>query len=83
MIEIRRSSPELPDASEEKERPGEEALPAPMEGDTPISAEFSAFYPDGTAEASEIVLRDREGFGLALRINPTTARVKILEVERK
>lgn len=40
------------------------------------------FYPDGTADAGEILLRDRDGFQLALRINPITARVHIVEVER-
>ncbi len=34
------------------------------------------FNPDGTTEAREIVLRDRDGFGLGLRIHPTTARVR-------
>jgi type II secretion system protein H len=41
------------------------------------------FYPDGTADASEIVLRDRDGFRVALRINPVTARVQILELARE
>lgn len=42
-----------------------------------------SFYADGTADAQEIRLRDREGFGLALRINPITARVHIVELERE
>jgi prepilin-type N-terminal cleavage/methylation domain-containing protein len=42
-----------------------------------------AFYPDGTADASEIMLRDQDGFGLALRINPITARVRIIELTRE
>jgi len=42
-----------------------------------------AFYPDGTADAGDIILRDREGFRLALRINPITARVHIVEMERE
>lgn len=42
-----------------------------------------AFYPDGTAEAGAIVLRDRDGFGIALRINPITARVRAVELERE
>lgn len=40
-------------------------------------------YPDGTAEAVEIVLRDREGFRLGLRINPITARVQSIELQRQ
>ena len=42
-----------------------------------------AFYPDGTADAGEILLQDREGFRLALRINPVTARVRVIELEHK
>ena len=42
-----------------------------------------AFYPDGTADAARLMLRDREGFRLALRINPITARVHIVEMERE
>ena len=45
--------------------------------------EVIAFYPDGTADSGEFVLRDREGFGLSLRINPTTAQVRIVELERE
>lgn len=40
-------------------------------------------YPDGTADAVEIVLRDREGFRLGLRINPITARVQSIELQRQ
>ena len=42
-----------------------------------------AFYPDGTADAGEILLRDREGFRLLLQINPVTSRVHIVEMERE
>ena len=41
------------------------------------------FYPDGTADAGELVLQDRDGFRLALRLNPTTARIRIAELERE
>jgi len=41
------------------------------------------FHPDGTADASEIMLRDRDGFRLALRINPITAQVRIIELARE
>ena len=42
-----------------------------------------SFYPDGTADSRQIELRDREGFRQGLRINPITARVEILELERE
>jgi len=42
-----------------------------------------SFYPDGTADRAELLLKDREGFRLALRINPITARVQITELERE
>jgi type II secretion system protein H len=38
------------------------------------------FYPDGTADAREFLLRDRAGVELLLRINPTTSRVRIIEM---
>jgi len=47
-----------------------------------IKDEGFAFYSDGTADAGEVLLRDRDGFRLALRINPVTARVQIVELER-
>jgi type II secretion system protein H len=39
--------------------------------------EAVTFYPDGTADSRQIVLADRDGFRLALRINPVTSRVRI------
>jgi prepilin-type N-terminal cleavage/methylation domain-containing protein len=41
------------------------------------------FYPDGTAQATELLLRDRDGFRLGMRISPVTARVKIIELGRE
>ncbi|HEV8542973.1 MAG TPA: prepilin-type N-terminal cleavage/methylation domain-containing protein [Verrucomicrobiae bacterium] len=37
------------------------------------------FFSDGTAEAREIVLRDRTGVEILLRVNPITGRVRIVE----
>ena len=42
-----------------------------------------SFFSDGTADATEVVLRDRQGFRMALLINPITSRVKILQLERE
>ena len=42
-----------------------------------------SFYPDGTADGGDILLRDREGFRLLLQINPVTARVHVVEMERE
>jgi type II secretion system protein H len=41
-----------------------------------------AFHPDGTAEAREILLEDRAGFRMALRVDPATSRVHIVELGR-
>jgi type II secretion system protein H len=41
------------------------------------------FYPDGTADAGTFMLRDRQGFRLLLQINPVTARVHAVEMERE
>jgi len=38
------------------------------------------FQPDGTSERREIVLTGVEGLSLALRINPITSRVKIIDL---
>ncbi len=45
--------------------------------------DFVTFYPDGTADAAEVLLRDQAGYGLRLRIDPVTARVEVDEVPRK
>lgn len=40
--------------------------------------EALTFYPDGTADARQIELADRDGYRLSLRINPVTSRVQIV-----
>lgn len=68
-------------------RPGDDALNeqnAPKvqatENDT---SDAISFFPDGTADAAEIHLRDREGFELVLQLNPVTSRVHITEPRRE
>jgi type II secretion system protein H len=56
---------------------------AATDGASPMNEAAITFYPDGTADPGEIVLRDRQGFRLALRINPITARVHVVELERE
>jgi Tfp pilus assembly protein FimT len=76
----------------EMRQPGEEAFaePDPSVGrssDDDMRAreadQVIAFYPDGTADGREILLQDREGFRRVLRLNPITASVQIVELERK
>ena len=55
---------------------------APAMGNGPEAATI-AFYPDGTADSGAVLLRDREGFRLLLQINPVTARVQVVEMERE
>lgn len=43
----------------------------------PGPSQTISFYPDGTADRCDIVLRDRTGVQLALRINPITARITL------
>jgi hypothetical protein len=68
----------LEDAAEEpaEDFAEDEGMPDPGQ------REAIVFYPDGTADRKEIVLTDREGFHLTLRINPLTARVELMEKER-
>ncbi len=56
-------------------RPGEGEVPS-----SPAEGEGVSFFPDGTAEGAEFILRDRAGFRLSIRINPVTARPKIQEL---
>jgi type II secretion system protein H len=51
--------------------------------DSPADEVTISFYPDGTADAGDILLRDRDGFRLALHLNPITARVHVVEMERE
>jgi type II secretion system protein H len=53
------------------------------QGEANSRSDMVTFYPDGTADAAEIVLRDNAGFGLRLKIDPITARVEILELDAK
>jgi prepilin-type N-terminal cleavage/methylation domain-containing protein len=50
-------------------------------GDGPEDA--IAFHSDGTADERAVELRDPEGFGLTLHINPVTSRVDVRELEHK
>lgn len=77
-IEIRKA-PESSSGNREEER-GFGFANDPR-AETP--ADTISFYPDGTSERVEILLRDRAGFGLALRVNPVTARVKVIAIERR
>ncbi len=55
----------------------------PGEAEDGAPGQALSFYPDGTADRREIVLRDPDGFGLILRVNPVTARVRILNLPRR
>ena len=62
---------------------GEAISSGPSGGLSAQTADAIAFYPDGTADSAEVELRDRQGFRLALRVNPVTARVHIVELPRQ
>ena len=64
------------DDSQQVPAPNDNAAPRP-------TIDSISFYSDGTADAAEFLLRDRQGFRIALRINPITSRVKILELGRE
>jgi hypothetical protein len=76
---------ELHTAEVESVEMGEQAEPIEShdEGITDRRRDVIAFYPDGTADATELALRDREGHQIVLRINPITARVQVLERDPK
>ena len=66
--------------------PPDEASPDnPPDNSAPeaVSPSAISFYPDGTADAMEIRLRDQAGFQMVLRLNPITARVHLSEPKRE
>ena len=81
-----RISYEVRDASEDSTNAAVESPSAEtMSRDTSKSEpdDVISFFSDGTADNREVILRDQEGFGLALRLNPITARVKVVELPRQ
>ena len=73
-ISIQLQQPLMPDESsgDAQNQPG-------IDLGTPVLEDAIAFYPDGTADAMEILLRDRAGFKLMMRIDPITARAHLTE----
>jgi type II secretion system protein H len=69
-VKIRRVTPSPAEPGGEEPPPAEEET-----GKTDVIR----FHPNGTADAAEIVLRDRQGFELLLRVSPATGRVNILD----
>jgi type II secretion system protein H len=66
--------------SDIREKTGMPSAQANLDRD---SAETITFNPDGTTEACAIELKDRAGFRLGLEINPITARVRLVDLDRK
>lgn len=63
--------------------PASPSEPAEAEGGNFQPEDAIAFYPDGTADARNLLLRDSEGFRIGLRINPATARIHLIELNPK
>lgn len=75
---IRLEITEIEEDSEAEESPS----PRP-ENETESVSDAILFKPDGTTERREIQLRDRQGFGIGLRLNPITSRVKLVTLDRE
>jgi type II secretion system protein H len=76
-IRVRDSSADNPELLQETSGPA-----SPDEASGPENADRINFYPDGTADAREVLLKDRQGFRMLLRINPVTARIRISNLGR-
>lgn len=74
VVEIQKEEP----PSQEGEAP---SGPAPRDA-TDTGRDTVTFYPDGTADAADVLLRDQDGYGLRLKIDSITARVEVLEIPR-
>ena len=70
-----RISIELRDPSESAE--GDDSTQTEPTDDLEATLNGVAFYPDGTATGREIVLKDRSGFQMVLRVNAATSHVEI------
>jgi type II secretion system protein H len=57
---------------------GEEA--EDVEEGEAVKSDAIVFYPDGSADAREFLLRDRAGVELLLRMNAATSRVRVIEM---
>ncbi|HEX3626050.1 MAG TPA: prepilin-type N-terminal cleavage/methylation domain-containing protein [Verrucomicrobiae bacterium] len=79
----KRISIEVRNASEDSTNETSEAMPSVAAGADQIAENTISFYSDGTADDREVILRDPEGFRVGLQINPITARVKVIELERR
>ena len=64
-------------------RRNEDAEAEQESAETETTRNIVTFYPDGTADSVDVLLRDREGFRLVLRVNPATARIEANESEGK
>ena len=60
----------------EESSSGNDLSPGPAAQSLPDAI---SFYPDGTSDAAEVQLRDRDGFQLLLQLNPVTGRVHVTE----
>jgi Tfp pilus assembly protein FimT len=64
-------------------KPTEETEPPPVESAPAGPLDTISFYPDGTTDGGDIELHDKEGFRFILRLNPVTARVRVVELARE
>jgi len=76
-VEMHRIADEAVEGSE----PTDESQGSPVASAEPVDS--VAFFPDGTAEGTQIMLQDRSGFKLLMQVNPATGRVQIIEPEPK
>ena len=74
-----RISVEVRAAAEEAEENSKQDSPRLTAGD---SGNSISFQPDGTADGVTVLLRDPDGFRLALQINPVTSRTSLAELGR-
>jgi prepilin-type N-terminal cleavage/methylation domain-containing protein len=56
------------------------ATRSPTQAD--VGRETILFRPDGTARSAKIILRDTQGFGIQLHVEPVTAQVTATRLER-
>ena len=71
-LQIHETDSEVPPDGEREAPPPPDKPPGNQ-----LESQTISFYPDGTADSVMVLLQDREGFRLGLKIDPVTARVRI------
>jgi type II secretion system protein H len=64
-------------APDDAGRPAADSAPEQPSASVGFPQDAVTFYPDGTADRCELELTDKDGYKLAMRVNPVTSRIQV------